>query len=448
MVEMPSNQVSNSCKPSGTKQKKRDFDLVSPDSPDSPITMSGFRVMLKQEVEKITAEITEVKNVIKSNSDSLESFKLSTGIDIEDVKRGIQFNSDTLDSLKVLTEKVINIELGHNKLASKVEAYEERICQLEERLISLEGRSRRNNLKFLNVKNTTHQGATENCESLIIQLCKDNGIELNPRSIERAHRVGFKGPKDRPIIVKFFHYKDRQAILQAKGKFKDIGILVFEDFVPEVISRRKMFTPVLHAVHASGGKYKAKLNMDKLIVNSKQYTTTDLEKLPDDINPYVLSTVKKGETTAFFTRFSKLSNHFPSQFKLDGVTFASVEQFYMYKAAKHFGEEATATSILSSVDPVVAKKLGSKVCTSNKAAWDSVRDKYMREGLIAKFTQNHELGEFLKSTGNSTLIEANPKDKYWGVGLALQDENIWIKNKWVGQNKLGRLLVQIRQTLM
>ena len=85
----------------------------------------------------------------------------------------------------------------------------------------------------------------------------------------------------------------------------------------------------------------------------------------------------------------------------------------MYKAAKHFGEEATDTSILSYVDPVVAKKLGSKVCTSNKAAWDSVHEKYMREGLIAKFTQNHELGEFLKSTGNSTLVEANPKDKYW-----------------------------------
>ena len=119
----------------------------------------------------------------------------------------------------------------------------------------------------------------------------------------------------------------------------------------------------------------------------------------------------------------------------------------MYKAAKYFGEEATATAILSSDDQVVAKKLGSKVCISNKPAWDSVHDKYMQEGLIAKFTQNHELGEFLKSTGNSTLVEANPKDKYCGVGLALPDENIWIKNKWVGQTKLGKLLSQIRQTL-
>ena len=75
--------------------------------------------------------------------------------------------------------------------------------------------------------------------------------------------------------------------------------MVFEDFGPDVIHRRKMFTPVLGAVHASVGKYKVKLNMDKLIVNSKQNTTTDLEKLPNDINPYVLSTVKKGETTAF-----------------------------------------------------------------------------------------------------------------------------------------------------
>ena len=160
-----------------------------------------------------------------------------------------------------------------------MEAYEEQIYQLEERLITLEGRSRRNNLQFLNVKNTPQQGAGENYESLIIQLCRENGIELNPRSIERAHRVGFKGLKHKPIITKLFYYKNSQAILQAKEKFKDIGILVFEDFVPEFIRHRKIFTPVLRAVHASGGKYKPKINMDKLIMNSKQYTTTDGEKV-------------------------------------------------------------------------------------------------------------------------------------------------------------------------
>lgn len=42
------------------------------------------------------------------------------------------------------------------------------------------------------------------------------GIQLDPNDLERSHRLGkFLPNKNRPIIVKFLRYKDRQNILSS-----------------------------------------------------------------------------------------------------------------------------------------------------------------------------------------------------------------------------------------
>ena len=71
----------------------------------------------------------------------------------------------------------------------------------------------------------------------------------------------------------------------------------------------------------------------------------------------------------------------------------------------------------------------------------------MRKGLAAKFTQNSDLNQFLRQTGDKLLIEANPTDYYWGAGLSLQDKDIWNPSKWKGKNVLGTLLAQVREEL-
>ena len=72
----------------------------------------------------------------------------------------------------------------------------------------------------------------------------------------------------------------------------------------------------------------------------------------------------------------------------------------------------------------------------------------MEEGLKHKFGQNPRLKQFLLATETTVLLEANPKDKFWGVGMSLRNPNIWKKNSWHGkaQNHLGRLLAELRRT--
>ena len=65
--------------------------------------------------------------------------------------------------------------------------------------------------------------------------------------IARAHRTSQRTQNNQPIIVKFSYFKDKQRVLKTKPKFWEIGIIVVEDFPPEILERRNPFKPRLNA---------------------------------------------------------------------------------------------------------------------------------------------------------------------------------------------------------
>lgn len=71
-----------------------------------------------------------------------------------------------------------------------------------------------------------------------------------------------------------------------------------------------------------------------------------------------------------------------------------------------------------------------------RADWDQVKDDIMYKALHAKFTQNAHLLEVLLGTGDKEIIEASPRDAYWGWG---KDQK--------GVNMLGKLLMKLRDEL-
>jgi N-glycosidase YbiA len=56
--------------------------------------------------------------------------------------------------------------------------------------------------------------------------------------------------------------------------------------------------------------------------------------------------------------------------------------------------------------------------------------------VLAKFTQHDELSALLLSTGDSKLVEHTENDDYWGDG-----------GDGSGKNMLGRILMQVRESL-
>ena len=68
--------------------------------------------------------------------------------------------------------------------------------------------------------------------------------------------------------------------------------------------------------------------------------------------------------------------------------------------------------------------------------WEEIKDKVMLQALRMKFSQHPEIAKELLSTGDAIIIEHTQNDAYWADG-----------GDGSGKNKLGLLLMQVREEL-
>lgn len=142
-----------------------------------------------------------------------------------------------------------------------------------------------------------------------------------------------------------------------------------------------------------------------------------------------------------------LSNWYLSEFNVSNITFSSMEQFMVYQKAMCFCDQTIAKKILTTHDVAQIKKFGRQVSNYNENRWNGIRQIVVYEGLLAKFSQNLNLKDLLKATGDNLLAECAVKDKIWGVGLSMSDPDRLDITKWKGQNLLGYSLMMVREKI-
>jgi len=69
-------------------------------------------------------------------------------------------------------------------------------------------------------------------------------------------------------------------------------------------------------------------------------------------------------------------------------------------------------------------------------------------GNYARFSQNPDQRELLFATRGTTLVEASPHDRVWGIGLAADDPRALDRSQWLGLNLLGEALTRVREALL
>lgn len=143
-------------------------------------------------------------------------------------------------------------------------------------------------------------------------------------------------------------------------------------------------------------------------------------------------------------RFSKtdkkygcFSNFYPCKVEFDGIVYQNSEAAWQAQKtlAKHKRME------FSTMLPSEAKRAGRRVTL--REDWESIKYDLMVAVLEAKFTQNKELGEVLKSTGDATIVEDTTgwHDNLCGSCSCPRCDGI------TGQNLLGKALMQVRDEL-
>lgn len=129
----------------------------------------------------------------------------------------------------------------------------------------------------------------------------------------------------------------------------------------------------------------------------------------------------------FEGRYAFLSNFFEAPVEFRGLKFRNNEA--AFQSMKTNKREQFVN--LSAND---VKRLGRKV--KLREDWEFVKDKIMYEVVIEKFKQNQDLKYKLLDTRDEELVEGNWwNDTYWGVC------------EGVGENKLGKILMKVREEL-
>lgn len=136
---------------------------------------------------------------------------------------------------------------------------------------------------------------------------------------------------------------------------------------------------------------------------------------------------------SFQGQYRFLSNFYPARIRPypNMETCESVE--HAYQAAKAKRKE-DYLAIMSCESPGIAKRMGRRIAIRDD--WERIKDEVMLYFVRQKFYDNRNLGRLLLATGDAELIEGNHwNDQYWGV----------CNGK--GQNKLGKILMQVREEL-
>jgi ribA/ribD-fused uncharacterized protein len=69
----------------------------------------------------------------------------------------------------------------------------------------------------------------------------------------------------------------------------------------------------------------------------------------------------------------------------------------------------------------------------------------MMRGVKAKFVQHPELQKQLQETGKREIGFADARNSFWGIGTSENTEKSADPSKWKGQNRLGKILMALRE---
>lgn len=131
------------------------------------------------------------------------------------------------------------------------------------------------------------------------------------------------------------------------------------------------------------------------------------------------------------------SNLLKRPIEFEGETFATAEHAYQAGKAR---KPAVRKWLMEAPSPSLLAMAAHGLYVWDIAEdWSKIKFDRMKRVLVAKFTQHEDLKALLLSTGTARLVESATVDN--------AVNRLWGEVNGVGQNKLGVLLMEVRELL-
>jgi N-glycosidase YbiA len=132
-------------------------------------------------------------------------------------------------------------------------------------------------------------------------------------------------------------------------------------------------------------------------------------------------------------QYGEFSNFARYPFAVDGRERPTSEHYFQ---AQKFSDEEYREKILQTASPMIAARLGRSRKVPIRSDWEQIKIDIMRSAVRLKIAAHSELTQLPLGTGDEELIEAAPRDSFWGCGT-----------DGTGSNWLGRILMDVREEL-
>ena len=207
------------------------------------LTMSeNVSRQLEQILEKLT-KLDSIENALEKIEAKLENLESRTKV-LEDAQHGNEHEIAVMkDNIKMkeknledVTAKQAASEAELANLTRQMRALEKKTDDLHTKNLYLEAYSRRENIKFMNVKETATRDQREDTEQVLRNFLEQELGFLNARDVEmqRVHRVGkSRDGKPRPILARFLRFQDCEKLLALGRRLQGTGSQMFRDLPTE-----------------------------------------------------------------------------------------------------------------------------------------------------------------------------------------------------------------------
>ena len=232
------------------------------------VMSEGF-AKLHEDMDKLRHEFKEDLDGVKGTIKDIEESLSSTQEDVESLKEAVKNTSET---------SAYNIEAMNKRILDL-----EKQLKLEtERNTKLEQYTRRENLRFNNIKETEK----EDCKAVIYDILqRDLELDTSLMRFHAVHRVGkLMQGRTRPIIVCFVSREDRNLVRAKRGKIKQStvhsDVYITEDFARAIQEERKVLIKAMIKARDELGMDNVKVVGRYLIIDNQKF---DYTTIPDNL---------------------------------------------------------------------------------------------------------------------------------------------------------------------
>ena len=213
---------------------------------------------------------------VKSRLQNLENiFEHVSGLEKSISNFGTELsklNNETKEIEKTATDVETAMAFANTEieaLKKKEMASENKIKELEDKLLYQEVYNTRENLRFFGIPEPT--SGTEDVRQVVHKFLKEE-LELEITEyieFQRAHRIGKKkAGETRPVIVRFLWYPEREMVFKrAREMQEETNVKVYADYPKEISERRERWPRIKKAREKGKTAIFLKSEPDKLFIN-------------------------------------------------------------------------------------------------------------------------------------------------------------------------------------